>query len=74
MEPHAGDIISVTLELQYRIGIRGFYIVEPHCEMTGRREEPLVGGDTEPVDLRVGMLNCARADTGECFPEPVRVR
>lgn len=57
MEPNAGDIISVSLELQHRVGIRGFYVVESNGEMTGRREESLVGGDTESVDLRVGMLN-----------------
>lgn len=32
-------------------------------------KEALIGGDTESVDLRVGVLDRSRADTRKGFPE-----
>lgn len=33
-------------------------------------EVSLVGGDAQPIDLRVGMLNRPGADPAKSFPEP----
>jgi hypothetical protein len=37
--------------------------------MTSSCEETLVGGDAKAIDLRVRVLDCARADTRERLPE-----
>jgi hypothetical protein len=38
--------------------------------MAGGGEEAFVGRDAEAIDLRVRMLDCARADAREGLPEP----
>ena len=38
--------------------------------VASRREVALVGGDTQSVDLGIGMLNGSGADAREGFPEP----
>ena len=69
MEGDAGDVVSVALEGQDWIGVRGFDVVELDVGVGGGGEETLVGGDAEAVDLGVGVLDCAGADAGEGFPE-----
>lgn len=41
--------------------------------VAGGREEALVGRDAESVDLGVGVLDGARTNAREGFPEPVGV-
>jgi hypothetical protein len=47
------NVSSVTFECEERIRVRGFDVVEFHGMVTRSCEKALVGGDTEPVDLRV---------------------
>lgn len=39
--------------------------------VTGSGEESFVGGDTEAIDLRIGVLDRARADARQSLPKPV---
>lgn len=62
VEGHAGDVVGVAFECEDRVWICGFDVVELDVGVGGGGEEALVGGDAEAVDLRVGVLDCARAD------------
>lgn len=62
VERYACDIPSVPFENKEwrRIGradVEKLYGVMPRGS-----EEPLVWGDAQSIDLRVGVLNCARTD------------
>lgn len=59
MEPDTGDIVGVAFELQDRVGVGRLDIVEFDGGVAGGREETLIGGDTQAIDLRVGVLDCA---------------
>lgn len=67
---YARDVARVSLECQQWIGICGLDIVELDRMMARRGHESLVGGNTESIDLRIGMLNRARANSRERFPKP----
>ena len=69
----ACDVTGMAFESEERVRVRGFYVVELYCVMACGSEETLVGGYAETIDLRVGVLNCSRADTREGFPEAVEV-
>ena len=71
VEPDAGDIVSVAFEGEHGGWIGGFDVVELDVEMSRRGEEALVRGDAEAVYLTVRVLDRARADAGEGFPEAV---
>lgn len=62
MEGHAGDISRMALEGQQGVGVGGLDIVELDGVVAGSGEEALVGRNAEAVDLRVGVLDGARAD------------
>jgi hypothetical protein len=53
----------MAFENQERSRIGRADIKELNCVVAGCSEEALVGGDAESIDLRVRMLNSARADT-----------
>ena len=62
VESDAGDVVGVSFECEDWIWVCGFDVVELDVGVGGGREEALVGGDAEAVDLRVGVLDCAGAD------------
>ena len=62
VEGNAGDVVGVAFECEDRVGVCGFDVVELDVGVGGGSEETLIGGDAKPVDLRVGVLNCAGAD------------
>lgn len=70
---NSSDISRVTLKVEERIRVCRFDIVKLHRVVAGSREESLVGGDGQSVDLRIRMLDCARANSRQSFPEPVNV-
>lgn len=67
---HASDVARVTFECEDCSRIRRPDVVEFYGMVAGGGEESLVGGDTEAVDLRVGMGYCAGAYTAQGLPEP----
>lgn len=69
VECDARNVTRVALEDGYGVGIGGLDVEELDGMVAGGGEEALVGGDAEAVDLGVGVLDGARADTGEGFPE-----
>lgn len=66
---HAGNVPSVTLKCQQRVGIRRLDIVELDGVVARRGQKSLVGGNAEPVHLGIGMLDRARANARQSFPE-----
>lgn len=73
MEGYARDIACMAFECEDRIRVTGFDIVQLDIMVAGCGEIALIGSYAETVYLGVGMLNCAGAYSGECFPEPVNV-
>ena len=71
MKCDACDIIRVTLKGHHRVRVGGFDVEEFDIGVACRGEVAFVGGDAETVDLGVGVLEGARTDAGEGFPEPV---
>jgi hypothetical protein len=51
MEPNTGDVVGVSLELQDRVRICGFDVVELDRRVSGSSEKALVGGNTEAIYL-----------------------
>lgn len=62
VEGDAGDVACVTLEGEQRVRIGRLDIKELDRVVAGGGEEALVGRDAQAVDLRVGVLDRARAD------------
>jgi len=62
VKSHARDIARVPFEREHCGRVGGLDIVEFDRVMAGGGEVALVGGDAKPVDLRVWMRYCARAD------------
>ena len=62
VESHAGDVARVPVEREHGVRVRGADVVELDVVVPGRGEVALVRRDAEPVDLRVWVLDCARAD------------
>jgi hypothetical protein len=54
---YTGNIASVPLEREYRIGVRRLDVVELDIMMARRRKEAFIGRYTESVYLRLGMLD-----------------
>ncbi len=67
---HARHVGIVPLELEHRVRVRVLDVVQLHRQSTGRGQKALVWRDAQPVHLRVRVLNRARADPRERFPEP----
>jgi len=63
------NVASMTFESKERVWIRGLDVIELNGMVASGGKKALVGGYAKTVDLRVGVLNCARANTGERFPE-----
>lgn len=61
----------MTFKGHHRVRVGGFDVEEFDIGVACCREVAFVGGDTETVDLGVGVLEGARADTREGFPEPI---
>jgi hypothetical protein len=59
----------MTVEGEDGIRVGRLDVVELDRVVAGGGEVALVGGDTEPVHLGVGVGNGARADAAEGFPE-----
>jgi hypothetical protein len=73
VEGDAGDVARVTLKGEERVGVGRLDVVELDGVVAGGGEEALVRGDAEAIDLRVWVLNGARTDARESFPEADRV-
>lgn len=71
VEGDARDIARVALEGQQRVGVGALDVEELDGVVAGGGEEALVGRDAEAVDLRVRVLDRARADAREGLPEAV---
>ena len=69
----ASNVAGMAFESEKRVRVRGFYVVELDCVVAGGGEETLVRGYAETIYLRVGVLDCSRADAGESFPEAEEV-
>lgn len=69
VEGYPRDVAGVALKVEEWVRIRRFDVVELHGVVARRGEVALVGGYAEAVDLGVGVLDCAGADSGEGFPE-----
>lgn len=69
MERNAGNIVAMALEDHDRVRIRRFDVVELDIVATGCGEIAFVRCNAEAIYLRFGMLDCARADARESFPE-----
>lgn len=70
MEGHSGNVPGMAVEGEHRAWISGANVVEFDVVVSRCSEITLIGRNAETIDLRVGMLDCARADAGKSFPEP----
>jgi hypothetical protein len=59
MKCDASNIARVTFEREERVWVGGLDIVELYCVMASGSKEALIGRYTEPVDLGIGVLDCA---------------
>ena len=73
MKGHARDVSLVTVKGQKRVRVGGADVVEFDIGAAGGSEPALVGRDAETVNLRVGMLDRPRTDSGQSFPEADRM-
>ena len=64
VERDAGDVARVPVEGEHRVRVRGADVVQLDVVVPCCGEVALVGRDAEPVHLRVGVLDRARADAG----------
>lgn len=69
VERDARNIASVAFEGEKGIRVGTLNIIELDRMVSGCGEETLVGRDTEPVDLRIGMRNGARTYARKRLPE-----
>src|SRR5580700_9375067 len=70
VEGYACNIICMSFEGQKGVRIGRFDVVELNTVMPSCCKKAFVGRYAQSVYLRVGMLDCSRADAGESFPEP----
>jgi len=70
VERNARDITRVAIEGEEGVWVRGLDVVELDCVVACSGEETLVWRDAEAIDLRIRVLDCARADTRQSLPEP----
>lgn len=72
MESYTRDVASVAFKGEYGSWIGGLDIVEFDCVAASGGEEPLVGRDTETIDLGVWMRDSSGAYATQSFPESKR--
>ncbi len=72
VECYASDVACMALKNRGGSGVRGTDVEQLDCVVARGGEESLVGGNAQAVDLRVGMLDGAGADSRESLPEPER--
>ena len=70
VEGNAGDIACVTLKDGEGSGVRGADVEQLDSVVASSGELALVGGNTQSVDLGVGVLDGSGADAREGLPEP----
>lgn len=70
VECNASDVVGMTFKCQDGVWVGRFDIVELDAVVACGGKEALVRRDTEAVDLRVRMLDSARAYSGKSLPEP----
>ena len=63
VEGHTGYIAGVALEGHEGLRVRGTNVEQFDIAVAGRGEVSLVGGYTETVHLRLGVLDGARTDS-----------
>lgn len=68
---HARHVAHVALEGEHSIWVGRLDVVELHGMMPCRRQEAFVGGDAEPVDLGLWVLDRPRADARKRLPKPI---
>lgn len=71
VECDSGDVASVALESHEWVWVARLGVKQLDIMVTRNGEILLVGGDAEPIDLRVGVLDGAGADARKSFPEAV---
>lgn len=70
VERDAGHVARVPVKGQDRARVCRADVVELDVVVAGRGEVALIRRDAEPVDLGVRVLDRARADPRQRFPEP----
>lgn len=71
MEGDSSDVVGVALECHQRIRVTRLGVKQLDIVVAGDGEEFLVGGDAEPVDLRVRVLDGAGTNARQGLPEAV---
>lgn len=71
MKCDSRNIIRVALKGHHRVRIGGFDVEEFNIGVACCGEVAFVRGDAETVNLGVGVLEGARTDAGEGFPESI---
>lgn len=71
MKRNPRDIIRVTFKGHHRVRVGGFDVEEFDIGVARCGEVAFVRGNAQTVDLGVGMLEGARTDSREGFPEPI---
>jgi hypothetical protein len=69
VEGYACNIVCMPFEGQKGVRIGRLDVVELNAMMSGCCKKALIGRYAQSVYLRVGVLNCSRADAGESLPE-----
>jgi hypothetical protein len=67
------NVRGVAFEGEDGVWVRRFDLVELDGMVSSGGKKAFVGGDTEAINLRVWMRDCARADAGEGLPEANRM-
>lgn len=73
LEGDGRDVVRVALERLHGAWVRRPDVVEIDLRVPCRRKVLLIGGDFEPVHLRVAVLDCAGAHTRQGLPKADRM-
>lgn len=71
VERNAGDVVGMAFKGQDRVWVSRFDIVEFDAVVACSGKEPFIRRYTETINLRVRVLNCARAYSRKSLPEPI---
>lgn len=69
VECDTSDVTCVPFEGHHGVGVGGLNVIELDIVVTAGGKETLIGSDTKAIDLRVRVLDGARADSGQRLPE-----
>ena len=69
VKSNPGHIIGVPLKGHQGLRVAGLGIVELHIVVTRDSQVSLVGGDAQPIDLGIRVLDGPGADSRKCLPE-----